>query len=89
MCNLYAMTRNQDAIRRPFKVTRDNAGNLPLLPAIFPDGVAPVVRTVDGERELTMMRWGFPPPPKGYLPATNIKNVASPYWRAWTKPENR
>jgi putative SOS response-associated peptidase YedK len=83
------MTRNQDAIRRLFKVQKDNAGNMPSFPAIFPDGVAPIVRTVDGERELTMMRWGFPPPPKGYLPVTNIRNVSSPFWRPWLKPEYR
>ena len=37
------MTKNQEAIRRLFNITRDNAGNMPSLPAIFPDGVAPVI----------------------------------------------
>lgn len=37
MCNLYSMTRNQETIRRLFRVTRDLTGNLPVLPAIFPD----------------------------------------------------
>lgn len=32
MCNLYNMTTNQEAIRRHFKVTRDNAGNMSTLP---------------------------------------------------------
>jgi putative SOS response-associated peptidase YedK len=33
------------------------------LPGIFPDMMAPVIRNArDGERELTVMRWGFPPP---------------------------
>ena len=33
----------------------------------------------DGERELAMMRWGFPPPPKlGNRPVTNIRNLAAP-----------
>lgn len=91
MCNLYSMTKNQDAIRRLFKVTRDDTGNLPSFPAIFPDNEAPVIRgsSVPGERELIMMRWGFPPPPKGYLPVTNIRNVSSPFWRTWMKPEYR
>ncbi|WP_425277489.1 SOS response-associated peptidase family protein [Methylobacterium nodulans] len=32
----------------------------------------------------------FPPPPKvGTQPVTNIRNVASPYWRPWLKPEFR
>ena len=37
MCNLYSATTNQKAIRDLFKVTRDDTGNLPSLPAIFPD----------------------------------------------------
>jgi putative SOS response-associated peptidase YedK len=91
MCNLYSITKSQDAIRRLFGVTRDQAGNLPPLPGIFPDGLAPVVRTArDGERELLMMRWGFPPPPNlGTRPVTNVRNVKSPYWRGWLKPEYR
>ena len=52
--------------------------------------MAPVVRTVDGERELIQMRWGFPPPPKvGTQPVTNVRNVSSPFWRAWLKPQYR
>jgi putative SOS response-associated peptidase YedK len=61
MCNLYSITKNQAAIRDLFKVARDTTGNLPPLPAIFPDLMAPVVRVNEGERELTMMRWGMPP----------------------------
>lgn len=89
MCNLYSMTRNQEAIRRLFKVSKDSAGNMPSLPAIFPDNPAPVVRNGSDGRELLMMRWGFPPPPAGYQPVTNIRNVSSPFWRPWLKPEQR
>jgi putative SOS response-associated peptidase YedK len=91
MCNLYSLTRAPDEIRRLFQLTRDTTGNLPPLPAIFPDQLAPVVRNArDGERELTMMRWGFPPPPNlGTRPVTNVRNVKSPYWRGWLKPEFR
>src|ERR1700730_2731092 len=40
----------------------------------------------NGERELTMMRWGFPPPPNlGNAPVTNVRNLKSPYWRGWLK----
>jgi putative SOS response-associated peptidase YedK len=50
------------AIRNLFKVDRDTTGNMPPLPGIFPDMMAPVVRTSrDGDRVLEMMRWGFPP----------------------------
>jgi putative SOS response-associated peptidase YedK len=49
-------------MRRLFRVKRDFLGNLPGLAAVFPDSMAPVVRTaLDGECELSLMRWGFPP----------------------------
>jgi putative SOS response-associated peptidase YedK len=89
MCNLYSITRNQAAIRDLFKVARDSTGNLPPLPAIFPDQLAPVVRNVEGERELTMMRWGMPNPPQFPGISTNIRNAGSPHWRRWLKPESR
>jgi putative SOS response-associated peptidase YedK len=89
MYNLYSMTRNQDAIRRLFRVTKDSAGNLPSFPSIFPNNPAPVVRGAGDERELLTMHWGMPNPPQfgGYN--TNIRNVASPHWRRWMKPESR
>ena len=63
MCNLYSITKGQAAIREFTLAMRDNTGNLPSLPGIFPDYAAPVVRTAEtGERELTMMRWGMPSP---------------------------
>jgi putative SOS response-associated peptidase YedK len=60
---------------------------MPPLPGIFPDTLAPVVRTNrDGELELVIMRWGFPPPPNlGTRPVTNVRNTKSPYWRNWLK----
>ena len=61
MCNLYSMTKNQDAIRRLLRIDRDLTGNLPPLPGIFPDYPAPIVRAAaDGQRELVMTRWGMP-----------------------------
>jgi putative SOS response-associated peptidase YedK len=62
-------------------------GNLP--PGIS-DYPAPVVRNADTERDLVLMRWGMPPPPRtGGPPVTNIRNTTSPRWRGWLKPENR
>ena len=89
MCNLYSITKNQAAIRDLFKVARDTTGNLPPLPAIFPDQMAPVVRVNEGERELTMMRWGMPNPPQHPGITTNIRNTGSPHWRRWLAPESR
>jgi putative SOS response-associated peptidase YedK len=39
-------------------------GNLAPMPGVFPDYPAPVIRNSGGELEMTMMRWGMPPPPK-------------------------
>ncbi len=90
MCNLYSITRSQDAMRQLFAVAHDQTGNLPPLPGVFPDYPAPIVRMARGERELTMMRWGMPGPPQfGGAPITNIRNTASPHWRRWLGPASR
>jgi putative SOS response-associated peptidase YedK len=92
MCNLYAITKSQEAIRQAAKALRDKAGNLPPLPGIFPDQMAPIVRTgEDGERELVMMRWGLPSPPVfgNPRPVTNVRNVKSAHWKPWLKAEQR
>ncbi|RXH26057.1 MULTISPECIES: SOS response-associated peptidase [Bradyrhizobium] len=90
MCNLYSITTNQAAIAQLFRVVHRYEGNLPPMPGVFPDYPAPVIRDASGERALVMMRWGMPPPPRtGGPPVTNIRNTASPHWRAWLKPEHR
>ena len=90
MCNLYSITRSQEAMRRLFAVDEDLTGNLPPLPDVFPDQIAPVVRTAEGRRRFEMMRWGMPGPPQfGSAPVTNIRNTTSPHWRRWLAPENR
>jgi putative SOS response-associated peptidase YedK len=91
MCNLYSLTKGQAAIIAITRAMRDTTGNLPPLPGIFPDYMAPVVRNApDGVRELAMLRWGMPGPPQfsGAL-STNIRNTKSFHWRAWLKPANR
>jgi putative SOS response-associated peptidase YedK len=87
MCNLYSITTNQAAVIALFCVMNRYVGNLPPMPGVFPDYPAPVVRNAGGERELAMMRWGMPPPPRaGGFPVTNIRNTASPQWRGWLRP---
>jgi putative SOS response-associated peptidase YedK len=87
------MTTNCEAMRRLFRV--EGGWNQLRLPAIFPDKPAPIVRrTAADEREIIAARWGMPTPPafrKGPVDrgVTNIRNVNSPHWRAWMKPENR
>jgi putative SOS response-associated peptidase YedK len=82
-------------MRSLFRVSRDRSGNLPPMPGVFPDYSAPIIRVVDGERELTMARWGMPSPQfalKGKTSdpgVTNVRNTASPHWRRWLGPANR
>jgi len=60
MCNLYSVTKPQAAIRDLAKAIVDPSGK-PRLPAIFPNGLAPVVfkQPHDADRYLMMMRWGL------------------------------
>lgn len=96
MCNLYSMSKGQQAIRELAGAMRDTTGNLPMLPGIFPDYAAPIVRTgADGARELVMARWGMPSPAfalqgkKVDRGVTNVRNTASPHWRRWLVPTAR
>jgi len=69
MCNLYALTKGQQAIRELARAAFDQTGNLPSLPGIYPDYPAPIVRQVDGERGLVMARWGMPSSRKAQMDA--------------------
>ena len=95
MCNLYSVTKGQQAIRELTNAMLDRTGNLPPLPGIFPDYAAPIVRNQPAGRELMMARWGMPSPQfalKGRNSdpgVTNIRNAASPHWRRWLGPEHR
>jgi hypothetical protein len=62
LCNLYSVTKGQQAIRELAGAMRDRTGNLPPLYGIFPDYSAPIVRNQSEGRELTMARWGMPSP---------------------------
>jgi putative SOS response-associated peptidase YedK len=74
---------------------RSDAGNLEG-GEVYPDYAAPVVRhDQNGERTLSMARWGMPSPAfalegkKVDRGVTNIRNTRSPHWRRWLNPENR
>lgn len=96
MCNLYSVTKGQQAIREIADAMRDTTGNMPPLPGVFPDYAAPIVRTgADGVRELVMARWGMPSPAfalegkKVDRGVTNVRNTASSHWRRWLAPASR
>ncbi len=95
MCNLYSITKGQQAIREFTRAMRDGTGNLPPLPGVFPDMAAPIVRNGPDGRELAMARWGMPSPAfalqgkKTDPGVTNVRNTGSPHWRRWLGVESR
>ena len=81
MCNLYRMTGAAQAIAQLFAA--DTGGrNLPAMPEIYPDQMAPVIVAEDAGRTLKMMRWGWPPFGQVKRPITNVRNLGSPLWRS-------
>lgn len=95
MCNLFANTMPQEAMRRLFDVGADDdrLGNAAALPAIFPRHHAPIVRIgAHGRRELVAAHWGFVLPqvskrtgapilPKAVNNARDDSVRRSPFWR--------
>ncbi|MCX7307093.1 MAG: SOS response-associated peptidase family protein [Afipia sp.] len=76
MCNLYSMTKGQSEIVALTRAMRDTTGNLPSLPGIFPDYMAPIVRnTSDKARELMMARWGMPSSAVAQMEATKKRSA--------------
>ncbi|MFZ4380774.1 MAG: hypothetical protein ACOYO0_02260 [Sandarakinorhabdus sp.] len=76
MCNLYALTKGQQALRDLARALElgpdsDRLGNLASLPGIYPDGEAPIIRMGKSDAEtgatvtapvLQYARWGMPSP---------------------------
>ena len=91
MCNLYTMTATVDELRCAFGPFSGDTANLPPFDEIYPGKPAPVLRREGSGMKLDMMTWGFPGPAaaKG-RPVTNVRNLASPFWRsAIALPERR
>lgn len=105
MCNLYALTSGQQALRE-LAVTLalgpvdDGLGNLPILSSLYPDSEAPIIglgRHGDVSRGpvLRLARWGMPSPSFALAGKhvdrgiTNIRNTASAHWRRWLAPRYR
>lgn len=103
MCNLYAMTRGQQALRDLARAldlgaVADRLGNLPVLSALYPDAEAPIIGLARGDAAgptLSLARWGMPSPAFALAGKsvdrgiTNIRNTASPHWRRWLAPQYR
>jgi putative SOS response-associated peptidase YedK len=87
MCNLYSLNKSRDMVARFFRVSHNRAASFEPVPAIFPRHMAPVVRqTVDKEREIVMMSWGFMLLQNGRAPrpVTNVRDdkmLTSAFWK--------
>ena len=63
MCNRYAITDSQHAIRELSRAMVDRTGNLASMPGVFPDYSAPIVRNGPDGRELALARGACRRPP--------------------------
>lgn len=87
MCNLYSQTMPRDSVIRLFRVGGNRAAAFEPLAAVFPGRAAPVVRRAsDGEREISLLSWGFvlPQPGRAAKRVTNARDekvMTSSFWR--------
>jgi putative SOS response-associated peptidase YedK len=88
MCNLYSLNKKRDAVARFFRVSHNRSATYEPASAIFPRHVAPVVReSVDGEREIVTMSWGFMllQKERAPRPVTNVRDdtiLKSSFWKS-------
>ena len=76
--------------RALFRVVNRYVGNLAAYAGRLPRLSGASGAQLGRRREMAMMRWGMPPPPRtGGPPVTNIRNTSSSHWRGWLKPDNR
>lgn len=90
MCNRYRMSAKQSelAAKFGFRIVPDPDPLPP--PELFPRRAAWVVRNLDSLPAAEVMTWGFPPPPQGRAPVTNVRNLSSSFWRsALNRPDRR
>ncbi len=96
MCNRYRMSASEAELARTYGIegTFDQDVTLPP-PELFPKKSAWVVRQEEDRRVLDVMNWGFPhrvPGAKGGMidkSVTNVRNLASPFWRSALKEPSR
>jgi putative SOS response-associated peptidase YedK len=89
MCNLYTVRVTGAELAIAFDAaapTLDFVGTADF----YPKSLAPVIRDEASTRIVDQMRWGFPPPMAARGPVTNVRNLASPFWKnALARPDRR
>ncbi|MFN3725981.1 MAG: SOS response-associated peptidase [Allosphingosinicella sp.] len=88
MCNRYRQTKTKENLSLIFGASILDDAPLPHQ-ELFPKRQAAVVRKETGERGIDVMAWGFPPPAAARAPVTNVRNLASPFWRSALKRPDR
>jgi putative SOS response-associated peptidase YedK len=83
MCNRFRMTASRIELLKRFSIDGEaEIDPVSLPPAeLFPKRPVWVVRSEAGAARLDVMTWGFPPPATARAPVTNVRNLASPFWR--------
>lgn len=90
MCNVYRMRASVDELRGLVGSFAGDTTNLPAYDAIYPNREAPILRLIEDRLTLERMIWGVPPPASASRPVTNVRNLASPFWRSMLQtPERR
>lgn len=81
MCNNYRLRGAAQEIAHAMGIPFEADITLPPLD-VFPKRPALVVRSAGGRRIADAMVWGFPPPAGVRGRVTNVRNLASPFWRS-------
>ena len=96
MCNRYRMSANQAELAARYGVDVPYPPDLTIPPPeLFPKRDAMVVRQEEGARVLDVVGWGFPMQVRTAAgkatekPVTNVRNLASPFWRSALKEPAR
>lgn len=92
MCNRYRVSAKQRELMDRYGIPGAEPDSVTLPPPeIFPKRPGwVVVKGREGSRRLGPMTWGFPPPAAAKAPVTNVRNLASPFWReGLSRPERR
>ncbi len=86
MCNHYRQAILKGAVIPGWSIDQFSEIRIPLKfdnqpRDIYPDREGLIVRLENKVPVVEAMRWGFPPPPKGNRPVTNVRNTKSGFWR--------
>jgi putative SOS response-associated peptidase YedK len=90
LCNRYRMSASRQELLARYGIKVEPPFETWPVGELFPKRIGAIVRSEGEERVLDLASWGFPPPAAGRAPVTNVRNLASPFWRgAVSRPDRR